>query len=47
MFGSGKVVPRTQFASWIAQQQKQYAPATKVLPPYKKAYFPQPQRRGG
>jgi cytochrome c oxidase subunit 2 len=47
MFSTGRVVPRAQFASWIAQQQKQYAPATKVLPPYKKAYFPQPPRRGG
>ena len=47
MSNSGRVVPRAQFASWIAQQQRQYGPATKSLPPYKKAYFPQPQRRGG
>jgi cytochrome c oxidase subunit 2 len=43
----GRVVPRTQFDAWIAQQQRQYAPATKVLPPYSNTYFPQPLRRGG
>ncbi len=39
--------PQAQFASWIAQQQQQFAPATKSLPPYAKQYFPEPQRRGG
>jgi cytochrome c oxidase subunit 2 len=47
MFNSGQVVPKAQFASWIAQQQQQYAPATKNLPPYSKTYFPAPLRRGG
>jgi cytochrome c oxidase subunit 2 len=47
MFNSGKVVPKTQFASWITQQERQYAPASKKLPPYSKTYFPAPQRRGG
>jgi cytochrome c oxidase subunit 2 len=47
MFNSGSVVPRAQFALWIAQQQQHYAPATKNLPPYSKTYFPQPWRRGG
>jgi cytochrome c oxidase subunit 2 len=47
MFKSGQVVPRAQFASWIAQQQQQYAPATKNNAPYSKTYFPQPVRRGG
>jgi cytochrome c oxidase subunit 2 len=47
MDNGGRVVPRSQFAAWIAQQQRQYAPATKSLPPYAKAYFPQPLRRGG
>ena len=47
MFNSGSVVPKAQFASWIAQQEQQYAPATKNLPPYSKTYFPQPLRRGG
>jgi len=47
MYDSGKVVSRADFASWIAQQQQQLAPATKVLPPFSKQYFPDPQRRGG
>jgi len=47
MFNPGHVVPRAQFASWIAQQQQQFAPATKALPPYSKTYFPEPLRRGG
>jgi cytochrome c oxidase subunit 2 len=47
MYDTGHVVPQTQFASWIAQQEKQYAPATKLLPPYALKYFPQPTRRGG
>jgi cytochrome c oxidase subunit 2 len=47
MFDSGKVVPRAQFASFIAQQRRLYAPATKNLPPYSKTYFPAPQRRSG
>jgi cytochrome c oxidase subunit 2 len=47
MFNTGAVVPKAQFASWIAQQRAQYVPATKVLPPYSKTYFPPPLRRGG
>ncbi len=47
MFNPGRVVPKAEFASWITQQQAQFAPATKSLPPYSKSYFPQPQRRGG
>jgi cytochrome c oxidase subunit II len=47
MFNTGTVVPRTQFAAWIAQQRVQYAPATKNLPPYSRTYFPPPLRRGG
>jgi cytochrome c oxidase subunit 2 len=46
MFDSGRVVPKAQFAAWIAQEQRQNAAATKVLPPYSKTYFPQPLRRG-
>ena len=44
---NGAVVSKSDFASWIAQQQQQFAPASKVLPPYSKTYFPDPQRRGG
>jgi cytochrome c oxidase subunit II len=47
MFDSGRVVPKAQFAAWIAQQKQKFAPATKTLPPYSKTYFPQPLRRGG
>ncbi len=47
MFNSGEVVPKAQFASWITQQQQQYAPATANLPRYALKYFPAPQRRGG
>jgi cytochrome c oxidase subunit II len=47
MFDSGRVVPQSQFSSWISGQQQQNAPATKSLPPYAKQYFPDPQRRGG
>jgi cytochrome c oxidase subunit 2 len=47
MFDQGQVVPKAQFAAWIAQQQQQYAPATKVMPPYSKTYFPPPLRRAG
>ena len=47
MFAHGQVVPRAQFASWIAQQRLQYAPATGALPPYSKTYFPDPVRRAG
>jgi cytochrome c oxidase subunit II len=47
MFDTGYVVPQTQFASWIAAREQQFAPATKSLPPYAKQYFPDPLRRGG
>jgi cytochrome c oxidase subunit 2 len=47
MYDTGHVVPQNQFASWIVQQEKLYAPATKSLPPYALKYFPQPTRRGG
>ncbi|HET9719514.1 MAG TPA: cytochrome c oxidase subunit II [Solirubrobacteraceae bacterium] len=47
MYDQGNVVPRAQFNAWIAQQEKQNAAATKVLPRYSTTYFPQPLRRGG
>jgi cytochrome c oxidase subunit II len=47
MFDQGQVVPKAQFAAWIAQQQVKFAPATKNLPPYSKTYFPEPLRRAG
>ena len=47
MFDTGHVVTKAQFAAWITAQRVKYAPATKLLPPYSKTYFPDPQRRGG
>jgi cytochrome c oxidase subunit 2 len=47
MFNSARVVPKAQFATWIAQQQRQFAPIMKALPRYSRSYFPVPLRRGG
>jgi cytochrome c oxidase subunit 2 len=47
MFDVGQVVPKAEFASWIAQQVQRFAPATKTLPPYSKTYFPKALRRAG
>jgi len=47
MFDTGYVVAKSQFANWITAQRLKYAPATKLLGPYSKTYFPDPQRRGG
>jgi cytochrome c oxidase subunit 2 len=47
MFDTGRVVPRAQFARWIAQQRVINAPATRQLPRYAPQYFPIPTRRGG
>jgi cytochrome c oxidase subunit 2 len=43
----GKVVSPTNFASWIAARQSQYAAITKTLPPYSHVYYPDPIRRAG
>ncbi len=45
MFDHGHVVTPAAFNTWIRQQQRQFAPATKVLPPYSKTYLPEPTRR--
>jgi cytochrome c oxidase subunit 2 len=45
MYEKGRVVAPAAFSSWIAAEQKQFAPATKNLGPYEKRYFPAPQRR--
>jgi cytochrome c oxidase subunit 2 len=47
MFGTGHVVAKAQFASWIAAKQKQFAATHKTLGPYRRTYFPPPLRRGG
>ncbi|HEX3519684.1 MAG TPA: cytochrome c oxidase subunit II [Solirubrobacteraceae bacterium] len=45
MFDKGHVVSPAAFETWIHEQQKNFAPATKVLPPYAKTYLPEPLRR--
>jgi cytochrome c oxidase subunit II len=47
MFDHGHVVSREAFNAWIAEQQRNFAPATKVLPRYGRTYLPEPLRRGG
>jgi cytochrome c oxidase subunit II len=47
MYNSGRVVPKAQFASWIAQQTTTFKPVNPNLPKYDTKYFPAPQRRGG
>jgi cytochrome c oxidase subunit 2 len=47
MFNSGKVVPQSQFVSWVHQQAQISSPSLKSLPPYAKQYFPAPTRRSG
>jgi cytochrome c oxidase subunit 2 len=47
MFDTGRVVSKSDFATWIKAQQAEFAPVSKSLPPYSKTYFPDPQRRGG
>jgi cytochrome c oxidase subunit 2 len=47
MFDHGHVVSRETFDAWIAEQQKDFSPATKVLPRYGKSYLPEPLRRAG
>ena len=47
MSDHAQIVPSSQFTSWIAQEQQNFKPVSKSLPPYAKAYFPDPQRRGG
>jgi len=47
MFDHGHVVSSSAFATWIHQEQLTFDPAHKVLPPYSKAYIPEPTRRGG
>jgi cytochrome c oxidase subunit II len=43
----GRVVSQSQFASWIAARQTQYAAVTKTLVPYSHVYYPDPIRRAG
>ncbi|MDX6520997.1 MAG: cytochrome c oxidase subunit [Gaiellales bacterium] len=47
MSGTGRVLSKADFASWIAQQQTTNAPGTAQLPPYHSIYFPDPIGRAG
>jgi len=47
MFDHGHVVSASAFSAWIHEQQRKFAPTTKVLPPYSTTYLPEPTRRGG
>ncbi len=47
MGATGRVLSKSDFASWIAQQQRDAAPISKYLPPYSTTYLPDPRRRGG
>jgi cytochrome c oxidase subunit 2 len=47
MYDHGHVVSHEAFETWIKQQQTEFAPVTKVLPPYSKTYTPEPTRRAG
>jgi len=47
MYQTGHVVPQSQFASWIRQQQQLDKPVAHYLPKYARVYYPDPQRRAG
>jgi cytochrome c oxidase subunit II len=47
MFDTGRVVSNSRFLAWIRGQQAELAPVTRVLPPYSRRYFPDPQGRAG
>ena len=47
MFSTGRIVSQSDFTSWVRQQQQNFAPVAKYLPPYARSYLPDPQRRAG
>ncbi len=47
MFDTGYVVKGAQFATWIKQQQRRFAPIAKYMAPFNLTYNPAPTRRGG
>lgn len=47
MFQTAHIVPQSQFASWIKQQQKLDKTVDFYLPKYAPFYYPDPQRRAG
>ena len=46
MSDHGRVVSGPEFQAWIHEQERTFAPATKVLPKYKHTYVPEPFSRG-
>ena len=44
--GDSKVVSQSDFDSWIAQQQQDYAAIQKAVPSYAPFYFPEPTVKG-
>jgi len=42
----GKVVSKSDFDTWIAQQQQDYAVIQKAVPSYAPFYFPEPTVKG-
>jgi cytochrome c oxidase subunit 2 len=47
MFDTGEIVPASQFAAWVKQQQQVFASVAKYMPKYSTVYYPDPQRRAG
>ncbi len=47
MYQTGHIVPQSQFAAWIKQQQTLDSSVARYLPKYARFYYPDPQRRGG
>jgi cytochrome c oxidase subunit 2 len=47
MADTGQVVSASAFATWVADQQKVFAPVAGFMPPYSPGYQPDPQRRAG
>lgn len=45
MSNQGRVVSASAFTSWIHEQQRNLAPATKALPKYSNSYIPEPVKR--
>jgi cytochrome c oxidase subunit 2 len=45
MSNAGRVVTPAAFTTWIHEEQKRLAPATKVLPKYSTTYIPEPSKR--
>jgi cytochrome c oxidase subunit II len=47
MFDTGRVVPGSEFTTWVNQERQAFAPVSHYLPPYSLTYSPDPQARAG